>query len=60
MARVFLAIQQSLDREVALKVLSTELVSDSEFCQRFLKEGKTLARVTHPHVVTIFDSGEHQ
>jgi len=60
MARVFLAIQESLDREVALKVLSTELVSDSEFCQRFLKEGKTLARVTHPHVVTIFDSGEHQ
>lgn len=60
MARVYLAVQESLEREVALKVLSTELVSDPEFCQRFLKEGKTLAKVTHPHVVTIFDSGEHQ
>ncbi|MGA8262650.1 MAG: protein kinase [Arenicellales bacterium] len=60
MARVFLAVQKSLEREVALKVLSTELVSDPEFCQRFLKEGKTLARLSHPHVVTIFDSGEHE
>lgn len=60
MARVFVAVQQSLEREVAIKVLSTELVSDPEFCQRFLKEGRTLAQITHPHVVTIFDSGEHQ
>jgi serine/threonine-protein kinase PpkA len=60
MARVFVAVQESLEREVAIKVLSTELVSDPEFCQRFLKEGRTLAQITHPHVVTIFDSGEHQ
>lgn len=60
MARVFLAVQESLDREVAVKVLSSELVSDPEFCQRFLREGKTLAKITHPHVVTIYDSGEHK
>lgn len=60
MARVYLAVQESLEREVAVKVLSTELVSDPEFCRRFLKEGKVLAQITHPHVVTIFDSGEHQ
>lgn len=60
MARVFLAIQESLAREVALKVLSTELVSDPEFCERFLREGRTLAQVSHSHVVTIYDSGEHE
>lgn len=60
MARVYLAIQESLDREVAIKVLSTELVSDPDFCQRFLKEGRTLAKLTHPHVLTIYDSGEHE
>lgn len=60
MARVYLAVQESLEREVAVKVLSTELVSDPEFCRRFLKEGKVLAQITHPHVVTIFDSGEHK
>jgi serine/threonine-protein kinase PpkA len=58
MAKVYLAIQQSLEREVAIKVLSTELISDQEFCQRFLKEGRILAQVPHPNVVPIFDSGE--
>lgn len=60
MAKVFLAVQEALDREVAIKVLSTDLVADQEFCKRFLKEGKILARVSHPHVVTIYDSGEHE
>jgi serine/threonine protein kinase len=59
MATVYLAIQESLDRPVAMKVLSAELVSDEEFCKRFLREGKTLASLSHPHVVKIFDSGEH-
>ena len=59
MARVYLGIQQSLEREVAIKVLSTDLVSDPEFCERFLKEGKTLAKVSHPNIVPIYDCGEH-
>jgi len=59
MAKVYLAIQESLDRPVAMKVLSTELVSDQEFCKRFLREGKMLARLSHPNVVKIIDSGEY-
>ena len=59
MARVYVAIQESLDRPVAMKVLSSDLVSDQEFCARFLREGKTLARVSHPNVVRIIDCGEH-
>jgi len=57
MARVYVAIQESLDRPVAMKVLSADLVSDQEFCSRFLREGKTLARVSHPNVVRIIDCG---
>lgn len=60
MASVLLAIQESLEREVALKFLLPQVIPDQEFCVRFLKEGKTLASLTHPHVLTIFDSGEHQ
>lgn len=57
MARVYVAVQESLDRPVAMKVLSADLVSDQEFCTRFLREGKTLARVSHPNVVRIIDCG---
>lgn len=60
MARVYVAVQESLDRPVAMKVLSTDLVSDQEFCTRFLREGKTLAKVSHPNVVRIIDCGVHE
>ncbi len=60
MALVYEAIQKSLHRKVALKVLSPALVADPEFCQRFLDEGKTIARLSHPHIVTIYDIGHHE
>ena len=60
MARVYVAVQESLDRPVAMKVLSADLVSDPEFCKRFLHEGKTLAKVSHPNVVRIIDCGVHE
>ncbi len=60
MASVYLAIQESLDREVALKIMAPALVADESFCQRFLKEGKIIAKLSHPYIVTIFDIGVHQ
>lgn len=56
MASVYLAVQESLDREVALKVISPTLVaSDDEFSQRFVNEGRTIAKLNHPNIVTVHD-----
>jgi len=57
MATVYLATQRSLERKVALKIIATALAADATFCERFLREGKTLARLSHPHTVTIHDIG---
>lgn len=57
MATVYLATQRSLERKVALKVMAAALAADPSFCERFLREGKTLARLSHPHTVTIHDIG---
>ena len=59
MASVFLATQLSLDREVALKVMSPVLASNSEFASRFLIEGKITAKLQHPNLVTVYDIGTH-
>ncbi|HEY5645563.1 MAG TPA: serine/threonine-protein kinase, partial [Pseudomonadales bacterium] len=57
MATVYLAIQQSLDREVVLKTLNTTHDETGDFLERFLKEGRIIASLRHPHIVTIFDIG---
>lgn len=57
MATVYLATQRSLQRKVALKIMAASLASDTSFCERFLREGRTLARLSHPHIVTIHDIG---
>src|SRR4249919_4085193 len=59
MASVFLATQLSLDREVALKVMSPMLAANSEFASRFLVEGKITAKLQHPNLVTVYDIGTH-
>lgn len=57
MATVYLATQRSLERKVALKIMAASLAADPTFCERFLREGRTLARLSHPHTVTIHDIG---
>lgn len=59
MASVFLAVQESLDREVALKVMSPALAANAEFAHRFLVEGKITAKLQHPNLVTVHDIGNH-
>jgi serine/threonine-protein kinase PpkA len=54
MASVYLAMQESLDREVALKVMSPTLAANDEFTDRFLKEGRLAAKLSHPNLVTWF------
>ena len=60
MAVVYLAEQQSLGREVALKVLSTTLAQDAEARERFVREARTAANLHHPHIVPIYDVGTHE
>ncbi|MCP5424146.1 MAG: protein kinase [Gammaproteobacteria bacterium] len=59
MAVVYLATQQSLDRRVALKVIKPSLAADVEFAQRFLQEGRIVAQLVDPRIVTIYEVGSH-
>lgn len=53
MGIVYLAHEVLLDRPVALKVLHPELASSPAFRERFLREARTAARLSHPHIVPI-------
>ena len=57
MATVYLATQESLGRQVALKIMAPALAADRTFSQRFLREARTVAQFSHPHIVTIHDVG---
>ena len=58
-ATVYLAVQKNLNRRVALKVLGGGLASDATFTQRFLREGRIVAKLSHPNIVPVYDVGEH-
>ena len=58
MGVVYEAIQLSLQRTVALKVLNQDLSSDEAFRERFRREGVLQAAFEHPHIVTVYDTGE--
>ena len=57
-ANVYLAEQQSLQRLVALKVLSFEMSDNEASRRRVIEEGKAAARLTHPNLLSVFDIGE--
>ncbi|MHB8506307.1 MAG: protein kinase domain-containing protein, partial [Acidimicrobiales bacterium] len=58
MAQVYLAQDTLLDRPVALKVLFPELSVDESFVQRFRREARAAANLTHPNIVSIYDWGQ--
>jgi tRNA A-37 threonylcarbamoyl transferase component Bud32 len=59
MATVYLALQESLEREVVLKCMDSERESERErdFIGRFLNEGRIIASLSHPHIITVYDIG---
>ncbi len=57
MGQVFLAKQESLDRQVAVKVLPKELAKDETFRARFEREAKAAASLIHPNVVQVYSYG---
>ena len=60
MATVYLAIQESLGREVALKVLDPNQAQGKQFSERFLREARIVSHLTHPNIVTVFDVGVYE
>ena len=60
MGVVYRATQLSLGRTVALKVLAPHLSGDAEFRERFRREAAVQARLDHPHIVTVYETGESE
>lgn len=55
MATVYRALHLNLDREVAIKVMDPSMSSDENFSERFIREARISARLTHPHILQIYD-----
>lgn len=58
MGVIYRARQRTLDREVALKVLPRKVSRDPAFAERFNREAKALAKLSHPNIVYIHEAGE--
>jgi beta-lactam-binding protein with PASTA domain/tRNA A-37 threonylcarbamoyl transferase component Bud32 len=58
MATVYIALDQRLDRKVALKVMRPDLAKDETFVSRFRREARSAAKLSHPNVVAVYDQGE--
>ena len=58
MATVYRAVQESFKREVALKLMAPSLLADASFAERFLREARIVAHLSHPNIVSVFDVGE--
>jgi serine/threonine protein kinase len=57
MGAIYQARQTNLDRDVALKIIASEVSGDPSFAERFEREAKTLARLSHSNIVTVYDFG---
>lgn len=57
MATAYLAVQESLGREVVLKILDSRNVQNRDMVERFLAEGRIVASLNHPNIITIYDIG---
>jgi serine/threonine-protein kinase PpkA len=55
MATVYRALHLNLDREVAIKLMDPAMNSDENFSERFIREARISARLTHPHILQIYD-----
>jgi eukaryotic-like serine/threonine-protein kinase len=60
MAEVYLAHDEVLDRDVALKLLRSQYADDEEFVERFRREAQSAASLSHPNIVSIYDRGRSE
>src|SRR5262249_35385824 len=57
MSTVYLAFDSVLERPVAIKLMHREIASDSNQLERFRREARSVAQLSHPHIVTVIDAG---
>jgi hypothetical protein len=58
MSTVYCAFDETLQRQVAVKLMNREVASDSDQLERFRREARAVAQLSHPHVVGVIDAGE--
>jgi eukaryotic-like serine/threonine-protein kinase len=58
MSTVYRAFDETLERWVAIKLLQRDIAGDDDQIERFRREARSVARLNHPHVVTVIDAGE--
>src|ERR1700729_2615368 len=58
MSTVYRAFDETLERQVAVKLMNREVSSDSDELERFRREARAVAQLSHPHVVGVIDAGE--
>ena len=60
MSTVYRALDETLQRQVAIKLLNREVASDSDQLERFRREARAVAQLSHPHIVGVIDAGEDE
>ncbi|MBV9465451.1 MAG: serine/threonine protein kinase [Solirubrobacterales bacterium] len=60
MSTVYRALDETLERQVAVKLMNREVASDSDQLERFRREARAVAQLSHPHIVGVIDAGEDQ
>ncbi|HEY2006566.1 MAG TPA: protein kinase [Solirubrobacteraceae bacterium] len=58
MSTVYRAMDQTLERQVAVKLMNREVAGDSDLLERFRREARAVAQLSHPHIVGVIDAGE--